>query len=111
MTGPNKSKSWKELLDTKAKEIARAARSSPERKPIPWFQRGEVMAVLSQALKDKADELVLDGRLFTITYKHKNRAFVSPADGGHVPCANLYIDKYIDDWDKETKAHAVTRLS
>jgi len=107
----NPKKSFKELLDTKAKEIARAARATPERKPIPWFQRGEVMALLSKALEHRADEVILDGRLFNITYHEKNRAYVSPDDGGHVPCAHLYIDKYIGEWAAEQAAHAVTRLS
>ena len=104
-------KSFKELLDSKVKEIARGVRNSPERKPIPWFQRGEVMALLSKALKHRADEVILDGRMFSIKYHGDNRAYVSPADErDFVPCAHLYIDKYISDWEMEEKAHAVTRL-
>jgi hypothetical protein len=104
-------KSWKELVDSKAKEIARGARNSPERKPIPWFQRGEVMALLSKALQHRADSVILDGKMFNIEYKKNNRAFVSPANGEFVPCAHLHIDKYVSDWEMEEQAHTVTRLS
>ena len=103
-------KSFKELLDSKVKEIARGARNSPERKPIPWFQRGEVMALLSKALKHRADSVILDGKMFSIKYHGDNRAFVSPDGEEFVPCAHLYIDKYISDWEMEEKSHAVTRL-
>lgn len=107
MTEPKKN--FKELLADKVKEIARGARNSPERRDIPWFRRGEVMRVLASALEHKADVVILDGQSFNIKYKG-DRAHISPMDGSFVPCANLTIATYMEDYETYDRATRVTRL-
>lgn len=101
---------FKEILEGKVKEISRAARSSPDRKPIPWFQRGEVMKLLANALEHKADQVILDGQMFKIDYKSDGKAFVHPDNGDFVPCAHLTIKKFLEDWEVVENATKVTRL-
>lgn len=103
--------SFKELLEGKVKEISRAARSTPDRKPIPWFRRGEVVGLLAKALEHKADQVILDGQMFDITYKPNGKAFVGPADKRFfVPCAHLDVKKFTEDYTELANAMKVTRL-
>jgi hypothetical protein len=103
---------FKELLEAKIKEIKRQARSTPDRRPIQWFHRGEVMELLVSAFKARADQVILDGRLFDIIYKPNGaHAVVRPNDGRFVPCGYFIIDKFIADWETHEQATRVTRLS
>ena len=106
-----KETNYTKLSNERIKEIARNARHSPERRIIAWFYRGEVLKVLSNALENRADRVIIDGKQFNITYHDDiGRAFVSPSDGTFVPCASLTIERYLNEWESYEQAFRVTRL-
>ena len=98
------------LAEERIKEIVRGARNHVQRDNIPWLYRGEVIGLLALALEYRQDQIILDGRNFTIIYKG-DRAIVNPTDGSFVPCANIIVEKYLHDWKVYERATKVTRLS
>jgi len=107
---PKKS-AYTELSNERIKEIVRAARNSPNRQHIPWLYRGEILYSLARAIETRATVVMLDDRVYDIIYKDNDRATVRPSDGSFVPCAHIYVKKFLAEWEMHVKATKVTRLS
>jgi hypothetical protein len=77
------------------------AKDEATRSHNDWSRNDNVRLILSKALQEGADEVVLNGQWFTVKYPGNGKAWVQ-AKTGYVPCGWFDIDEFVKEHGQAT---------